>query len=252
MCIIYQEKFYTWQMQSHVCPFLKLGRIMKFWKLYTLLVSKPVKTPPFLAYLICIKRVGQLPLEYQPYYEVQDNIHIEDNIMFLESKIPYVLSFVYMKGTGEFKRLKCRTCKKFRRAKRRESPIPHEAPRLPYFKASAEILEEAGNPFLKSGVVVAKHSEPRSYLVKKDSRGWIVRRNTSNLRPSHFKETCQTVYQNKRKLKQSSVQNDKEDFEGFEDSECVEGSKDTDTGVGLTPQHHLQVVTTVVKAKNIM
>ncbi|KAJ8893335.1 hypothetical protein PR048_005926 [Dryococelus australis] len=48
---------------------------------------------------------------------------------------------------------------------------------------------------------VAKHSEPRSYLVRKDSRGRIVRHNISHLRPSHFKGTGRTVYQSKRTLK---------------------------------------------------
>ncbi|KAJ8887006.1 hypothetical protein PR048_013220 [Dryococelus australis] len=76
---------------------------------------------------------------------------------------------------------------------------------------------------------------PKSYFVRKNSRGRVVRYNTTHLRPSHFKGTGQTdntpeqEETEKGHSKSTSVENDKEDFKGFENSESVEESVHTDT-----------------------
>ncbi|KAJ8893060.1 hypothetical protein PR048_005641 [Dryococelus australis] len=89
---------------------------------------------------------NKLPQEYQVYYEVQDNIHIDDKTLFLGSKIvvptplqPYGLNLVH-EGHGRSKTAiywprmstdieqyvsRCRTCEKFRRANRRKPLIHH-------------------------------------------------------------------------------------------------------------------------------
>ncbi|KAJ8884313.1 hypothetical protein PR048_016170 [Dryococelus australis] len=78
-------------------------------------------------------------------------------------------------------------------------------------------------------------------MVRKDSRGEVVECNTSHLQQSHLKGTGQTdsvLEQEETEVGQSnttvlskrdSVENDKEDFKRFEDSESVEESVHSDT-----------------------
>ncbi|KAJ8886410.1 hypothetical protein PR048_012621 [Dryococelus australis] len=112
----------------------------------------------------CWSVANNLLQEYQAYYRVQENSHIEDKMMFLRSKIvvptalqPYVINLVH-EGHERVEKTKARARQLFylprmstdieqyvlRRVKTRESFIPHEVPRLPYLKVGIDILEEGG------------------------------------------------------------------------------------------------------------
>ncbi|KAJ8867273.1 hypothetical protein PR048_031072 [Dryococelus australis] len=119
---------------------------------------------------------SKLPPECQAYCKVQNNLHVEDRMVFLGSKIvvptalrPYVFNLAHEEH-GDVEKTKarakqvfywslmstdiaqyvsrCWTCEKFQRTNRREPLIPHTIPRLPYLKVGADILEEAGNDYL--------------------------------------------------------------------------------------------------------
>lgn len=120
--------------------------------------------------------INKLSTEQQSYCKLQDDLHVEDDILFWGDKIvvpstlkQYVLNLVHEGHCGGDKTKararqlfywpgmsaditeivsRCGTCEKFRRANRREPLRPHEVPKLPYFKVGVDILEHAGRAYL--------------------------------------------------------------------------------------------------------